>query len=240
MKNQELYVSDVIRSVPALVTQNEGELLFSLPKIIPKNGVIVEIGSYKGGSTILLAQASILEGKGRVYAVDSHIRDKLFSLPLGYDDRSELHPLNTWPFFKNNIEKYKVDSHITPLVVSSAQAAKGWDKPISLLWIDGDHEYDGVRKDFLLWEKHLIRGGIIAFHDSAGSSDENYLVGPRAVVKKYVLNSNRFTDVRTVDTITYARKTKNLNILQNIYFKFLIIVTNKFNLDRSLGLAGIF
>lgn len=40
-----------------------------------------------------------------------------------------------------------------------------WNKPIDLLFIDGDHSYEGVQKDYLLWALHVRPGGTILFHD---------------------------------------------------------------------------
>src|SRR5256884_4232168 len=40
---------------------------------------------------------------------------------------------------------------------------------IDLLFIDGDHEYEAVRRDFEDWSPHLREGGIIIFHDTNGS-----------------------------------------------------------------------
>lgn len=252
MNDLKQYIANVIKNVLALITQDEGLLLFSLPKIIPEQGVIIEIGSYKGGATILLAQASIFEGKDKVYTIDPHVRDESITITLGKDNKSELFPLDSLPFFKKNIEKYEVGSHVVPLVISSAQAAKNWNKSISLLWIDGDHAYDMVRRDFLLWEEHLVIGGIIAFHDSKGPDDILHLKGPRKVIKKYLLNSNRFTDIKTVDTITYAKKIKKFNFLQALYSKLVIItigyklvlmsIGRKFDrkFDRKIGYLGLF
>lgn len=43
--------------------------------------------------------------------------------------------------------------------------AKLWEKPIDLLFIDGDHSYEGVKQDTLAWEPKVIKGGTILFHD---------------------------------------------------------------------------
>lgn len=48
----------------------------------------------------------------------------------------------------------------------SQMVAKLWDKPISLLFIDGDHSYEGVKKDTLSWEPFVKKGGTILFHDT--------------------------------------------------------------------------
>ena len=43
--------------------------------------------------------------------------------------------------------------------------AKLWTKPISLLFVDGDHSYEGVKSDTLNWEPFVKKGGTILFHD---------------------------------------------------------------------------
>lgn len=40
-----------------------------------------------------------------------------------------------------------------------------WQKPIALLFIDGDHSYEGVKGDTLLWEPKVKPGGVILYHD---------------------------------------------------------------------------
>lgn len=39
------------------------------------------------------------------------------------------------------------------------------DDSLALLYIDGDHSYDGVLGDVNAWRKKVKKGGIIAFHD---------------------------------------------------------------------------
>lgn len=47
----------------------------------------------------------------------------------------------------------------------SQMVAKLWSKPISLLFIDGDHSYEGVKKDTESWLPHMKKGGTILYHD---------------------------------------------------------------------------
>lgn len=51
---------------------------------------------------------------------------------------------------------------------SSLEAVKSWNKPIGVLFIDGDHDMAG--EDFNAWEKFVIPGGVILFHDYAHHS----------------------------------------------------------------------
>jgi len=39
------------------------------------------------------------------------------------------------------------------------------DNKVDFLFIDGDHSYEGVKKDFEMYSPLVKKGGIIAFHD---------------------------------------------------------------------------
>jgi predicted O-methyltransferase YrrM len=47
----------------------------------------------------------------------------------------------------------------------SERLAEVWGKPIQVLFIDGNH--NEVLMDFNAWEKYVVKGGIILFHDYA-------------------------------------------------------------------------
>ena len=59
-----------------------------------------------------------------------------------------------------------VDDLVVSIIETSEEAAKDWNKPISFLWIDGDHSYSAAKLDFDLFSKWVVDGGVIAFHDS--------------------------------------------------------------------------
>jgi hypothetical protein len=61
--------------------------------------------------------------------------------------------------------------------LSSEQIVQDWRVPVALLWIDGDHRYDGVRRDFESWRPHLIQGATVVFDDAADPA-----IGPYRVV----------------------------------------------------------
>lgn len=44
---------------------------------------------------------------------------------------------------------------------------------VDMLFIDGDHRYEGVMADFLLYEPLVKKGGIVAFHDCVAGVDNN-------------------------------------------------------------------
>lgn len=58
----------------------------------------------------------------------------------------------------------KVDNpRITKISGDSVEIAKEWDKPIKVLFIDGNHTR--AREDYEAWKKHVVKGGYILFHD---------------------------------------------------------------------------
>lgn len=50
---------------------------------------------------------------------------------------------------------------------------KVWNTPIDLIFIDGAHGYDDVKRNTLLWEPFVKKGGTLLFHDT------DYVVGVR-------------------------------------------------------------
>lgn len=46
------------------------------------------------------------------------------------------------------------------------------DRKVDYLFIDGDHSYEGVKKDFEMYSPFVREGGIIAFHDALFHADK--------------------------------------------------------------------
>jgi len=185
-----------ILKVPGMLTQKECEYLHHLAQRSPGKGAIVEIGSWKGRSTICLALGSMSVGGEKVYAVDPH---KALA--------EEGYPEDTEAEFRKNISEARVETHVIPMVMTSEEAAQGWHQPVRLLWIDGDHRYEQVKRDFLLWEPHVVEGGVVAMHDTIRKK------GPKRVLWEGIFRSDRFQEISIVDNITAARKVKKTSAL---------------------------
>lgn len=131
----------------------EGEKLLELASFVSLEHAIVEIGSYKGKSTCYLASGS----KGAmVYAVD------LWDLGNG---RGIYRKPQTFKAFKDQVSSMGLTQKITVIKGHSLDVAKTWDRPIGLLFIDGNHQYESVKADFEVWHKFIVPGGYVAFHD---------------------------------------------------------------------------
>jgi predicted O-methyltransferase YrrM len=119
--------------------------------------VVVETGSARGKSTCALALACRQNGHGKVYAIDPHLPN----------DWSEYHTDgDNLSFLRRRLADYGLDGWCEVIRGTSETAAKTWDKPIDLLWIDGDHTYDGVKLDFELFGRFLKPTALVVFHDS--------------------------------------------------------------------------
>lgn len=111
---------------------------------------VVEIGSYLGKSTAIIA--SSLPNHVEFHAIDTWNND---AMTEGQKD--------TWTTFIKNIDpwKHKVIAHKG----TSHEISEYWYKPIDLLFIDADHSYEAVLSDLNDWYKYLRTGGVLLMHD---------------------------------------------------------------------------
>lgn len=70
-----------------------------------------------------------------------------------------------WIERDKNMEQLGVKGRANFIEGDSQQEALAWQKPIDLLFIDGDHTYYGVMKDLLSWLPHVKKGGRVIMHD---------------------------------------------------------------------------
>lgn len=92
-------------------------------------------------------------------------------------------------FYRHLIER-DLYENLVSIASKSENAASIWSKPIKFLFIDADHSYDGVKKDFELFEPFVVSGGLIGMHDIDP-------VGHPGVFKyfKEVMETNKYTIV---------------------------------------------
>ncbi len=180
-----------VAAVEGFLSDDEGKLLYELGRRA-RDGVIVEIGTYRGKSTVALALGARVGGHAPVYAIDPLIP---FTGLLG----GQQGPQDKALLFKNLLLA-GVTEDVWLLQTTSAQAAKGWTAPIALLWIDGDHAYEGVRTDVDCWAPFVIPGGTVAFDDTLL---EDW--GPRKVVGE-LLASGGWERETMVGKITVLRR----------------------------------
>lgn len=217
------YVRGLAESVDGWLTSKEGEFLYNAAKNCTKGTAIVEIGSWKGKSTIWLGSGSKEGNKARVYAIDPHTGSS--------EHREKFGKVWTFEEFRRNIKRAKVDDVVVPVVKTSEAAARGWNEKTGFLWIDGAHEYEMVRLDYKLWEPHLVEGGVIAFHDSQKG-------GPKRVVNENLYFGDRFKNVGFVEGITYGTKAAKITAADGVKNFYVFLLATIYSLAGRLMLPG--
>lgn len=190
MTKQE--VRRLMKNIHGWLSEREGGLLYDLAQQCTGKGVIVEIGSWHGRSTIWLAAGSKAGKQIKVYAVDHHQGSPDIDKNKCFGD--------TYNIFLSNIHLAGVQDIVIPIRLKSSEAYVQVNEPVELLFIDGSHCFDDVFNDFMLWQQKVIAGGIIALHDVT------YLDGPQKVAHRCILNSEQYSDFHLVDSILLARK----------------------------------
>lgn len=193
-------IEDILTSVDGWLHPKEARLLYRLASRCRGRGAIVEIGSWKGKSTICLARGSLAGGKAKIHAIDPHTGSPEHSREFGV----------VWTFdeFRRNIENAGMNDMVTPHVDYSDAVARKFHEPVELIFIDGLHEYEGVKIDFDSWFSKVIEHGAMAFHDST------CWPGVLKCVSEDVFKSQHFRKVRFAKSIVYGEK-----VAQNTFFE---------------------
>jgi predicted O-methyltransferase YrrM len=163
--------------------------LFELAQCV-RDGCIVEVGSWRGRSTVALALGSRRAYKVPVYAIEPH--EPFYDIcggTYGSHDRVK--------FFENMSAAAVLD--IVRLVnLSSEYVTKDWPFSVGLLWIDGDHSYRATKRDIACWLPHLRPDATVAFHDALEPR-----LGPYHVVEELIATGQwrRVAEVRKIKTI---------------------------------------
>lgn len=135
---------------PTYTTAEELLALLFFARQLPGNATAVEIGSYIGASSVMIAKG--LKANSKLYCIDTWEND---AMTEGNWDSFAVFGKNT----------KSVENRIIPIRSTSVEAVSKVAEEIDLLFIDGDHSYEGVKADFDGWFGKLKSGGIIVMHD---------------------------------------------------------------------------
>jgi predicted O-methyltransferase YrrM len=146
-----LFSSNQLNHGVASLQIDEAALLYRLARDIER-GPVAEIGRFKGGSTFIFASA--LPDGVELWSYDFHValRPDMPGAQLDAELRSAL-------------ERYELDGKVH-LLVADSRTADPPPEPLELLFIDGDHSYEGAKADFERWSAFVAPGGHVLFHDA--------------------------------------------------------------------------
>jgi predicted O-methyltransferase YrrM len=117
-----------------------------------RHGRALEIGCYRGCSTLFLAKACARKGIHHVSSID------LFTGTPGWDQA-----FDTYEDAQRRMKAYGLGDSVT-LIRSNSQTCD-WSDPVDILHLDGDHEYDAVRDDIEKYVRFLDAEGLVVFDD---------------------------------------------------------------------------
>lgn len=145
-----------IEGVDGWLTDREAHFLAVLAARPTCTGSILELGSYRGRSTIALAKAVSLADGATIHTVDILPPDQLIQ----------------------NLERAGVRERVIVHHQPSSVLLAGWPKsaPLRVAWNDGANKYEDVCRDVEQFLPFLADRAIVAFHDVLNLSGERMLV----------------------------------------------------------------
>ena len=184
---------DTAKTIEGWLTDAEGEFLFRVAAGCPPGSPIVEIGSWKGKSTVFLASGISTPGASRVFAVDPHMQSLEDANARTLDD------------LKDNLARAGVTDSVEPVVSQSHAYAPTFVQRPGVVFVDGSHLEEAVRVDLDDWLPKLIDGGVIALHDVIN----HRWSGPRRALRRLLWQSRQISAVQFVDSIAWMKKVPN-------------------------------
>ena len=155
--------AEALRAVDGIggwLTEAQARVLYDRAAALPAGARIVEIGSYHGRSTIILAHAA---PGAEIVAIDpfaaDHIttRERLRESDVGESDLER---------FESNLERAGVRARVRHIRAFSSDALAQVDGEADLLYVDGAHDLRNALGDIRGWGERVRDGGTMLVHDS--------------------------------------------------------------------------
>lgn len=132
--------------------------------VAEKPHTIVEIGTSKGGTLYALCQAA--PDDAIIISIDSSWETYALSAQLNSDDEfyaSFCKPTQELRFIHADTHDDTTFQYLKNLLAGDT---------IDFLFIDGDHTYKGVKRDWTMYSPLVAFDGFVAFHDIATHTDQ--------------------------------------------------------------------
>jgi predicted O-methyltransferase YrrM len=154
---RELWIDE---RIPGWMTRPELEVIARAAATVPKDGVIVEIGSFAGRSSVHWAANS--DPSVRIFCMDPFdaIVDE-FSLAHIQGEADDVAGRPSGELFARHTSDWA--ARLTP--IAQASPPPSWDQPADVIFVDGDHTAEGVTRDLEFWIDWLEPGGTLLGHD---------------------------------------------------------------------------
>lgn len=142
----------------------EIDSLIKISKLLPNDPIIVEIGTYLGGTTVRLAE---IRPDSKITTIDCCNHGDNWIEPYGeyvqkYIVEQVLKDKVSKQHLLNNIHRF---DNIQFIEGYSPSCISNWNTPLDLYFEDGDHSNPHLAKNLQFWSKYIKQGGYLAAHD---------------------------------------------------------------------------
>ena len=183
-----------VRDVQGWMSPDQAERLYRAAEATRTGDQIVEIGSFQGRSTIVLASAA--HDGVPVVAIDPHAgNDRGPQEIAGYADAAA----DDHEQFTTNLAAAGVSDRVRHIRSFSDVAHAGVTGEIAVLYIDGAHRFAPARADIRDWGARVTPGGTMLIHDSFSS------VGVTLAIVRELMFGSRFRYVGRARSLTEFR-----------------------------------
>lgn len=196
------------RLAKGFMPEDEGLALYAAAVQAAAAGLpLLEVGTYCGRSTLLLAAAARLN-QTVVVTVDHHRGSEEQQPGWEFHDPALVDPevavMDTLPTFRRTLFRSGLDPYVVAVVGRSPQVAALWGGRLGLVFIDGGHTDEQASADYEGWVPHLAPGGLLAIHDVFASAAD----GGQAPYRVYrrAVESGRFTEVSATGSLRVLRR----------------------------------
>lgn len=204
-------VRDAFAAARGFMPAHEGAALHAAAAEAGRLGLpLLEIGSYCGRSTLLLADAARRAGTV-VVTVDHHRGSEEQQPGWAYHDPELDDPqtgrMDTLPFLRRTLAEAGLEEQVIAVVGRSpaAAAAFGPGARFGLVFIDGGHTEAHATADYEGWVPQLAPHGLLVIHDvfpdPADGGQAPYRIWRRAV------GSGAFAEVSATGSLRVLRRT---------------------------------
>lgn len=191
--NQFLHCLGVLLGAREAATQLSAVETARLVELATTSKQVVEIGVFEGATSRRLIAR--MPAGGRIYCVDPFFPGRLGVAYGLWITRSQV----------RRARRRDVECQIVRRL--SHDFAPTAPADLDLVFIDGDHRYEAVQRDWADWSAKVKVGGAIALHDSVvipGRCKESS--GPVMLVKQLGRKPPGFEMTDAVDTLTVYRR----------------------------------
>ncbi len=204
-------VQAAFEAAKGFMPPHEGLALYAAALEAGRLGLpLLEVGTYCGRSTLLLAEAARLSGVS-VFTVDHHRGSEEQQPGWDYHDPETVDPelgvMDTLPHFRRTLRRAGLEEHVVALVGRSPQIAAVWNAPVGLVFIDGGHTDEHAGADYEGWAPHVAEGGFLVIHDVFPEPADEFTGQAPYRVYLRALGSGAFTEVSVTDSLRVLRRT---------------------------------